>query len=74
MKRFHTAGYQQIQIDLHVIKNFFKDYLIIDVENIIDGFGFEILKNCHFNTSNAESFDESVIILFILNIYYIILF
>jgi hypothetical protein len=68
MKRFHTAGYQQIQIDLHIIKNFFKDYLIIDVENIVDGFGLEILKNCHFNTLNAESFDESVIYFIFLTI------
>ena len=57
MKKFSVFGYQQIQIDLCFINSFFKDNLIaVDIENILDGFNNEILKNCQ---SNTVGFEES---------------
>ena len=60
MKKFNRQGFQQIQIDLNLIKMFFKENLIIDVDNILDGFFLEIMNNVSFNTKNPENFDEQV--------------
>ena len=60
MKKFNRQGFQQIQIDLNLIKMFFKENLIIDVDNILDGFFLEIMNNVSFNTKNPENFDEEV--------------
>lgn len=46
---------------MNVIKNFFREFLIADVESILDGFFLEIMKNCGFNCANPEPFDETVI-------------
>ena len=51
LKKFSCFGYQQIQCDLGFIHSFFKENLVfVDVENILDGFQNEIIKNCEFNT------------------------
>ncbi len=51
IKKFSPFGYQQIQADLGFIHSFFKENLVfVDVENILDGFQNEIIKNCEFNT------------------------
>ena len=51
IKKFYPFGYQQIQADLGFIHSFFKENLVfVDVENILDGFQNEIIKNCEFNT------------------------
>lgn len=53
LKKFSCFGYQQVQIDLSSIQSFFKDNLVVvDIENIIEGFHKEIIKNCAFNTVN----------------------
>lgn len=57
LKKFSIYGYQQIQIDLSFIHSFFKENLVVvDVENILDGFNNEIMKNCIFN-ANINSND-----------------
>jgi len=61
IKKFNKQGFQQIQIDLNLIKIFFKENLIIDVDNILDGFFLEIMNNASFNTKNPENFDEQVL-------------
>ena len=60
LKKFSIYGFQQIQIDINLIKYIFRENIIIDLENILDGFFLEIMRNCSFNTQNPESFDESV--------------
>ena len=65
IKKFSVAGFQQIQLDMNFVKYFFRENLIIDVENILNGFFLEIMKNCSFNTENPETFDETVFIYFI---------
>jgi hypothetical protein len=53
LKKFSNFGYQQIQIDIAYIQNFFKkNFIFVDVENILEGFHNEIIKNCAFNTIN----------------------
>ena len=53
LKKFSNFGYQQIQIDVAYIQNFFKkNFIFVDVENILEGFHNEIIKNCAFNTIN----------------------
>jgi hypothetical protein len=78
MRKFNKQGFQQIQIDLNLIKIFFKENFIIDTENILDGFFLEIMNNVSFNTKNPENFDEQVKAFFLLNKYinikFIILF
>lgn len=59
-KKFSQAGFQQIQLDMNLIKYFFRENLIIDTENILDGFFLEIMKNCSFNTDDPQLFDEFV--------------
>lgn len=55
---------------MNLIKYFFKENLIIDIENILDGYFLEIMKNTNFNSLSSESFDESVRRLYnILNIF-----
>ena len=61
IKKFNQQGFQQAQLDLNFIKYFLKENIIIDTENILDGFFLEIMKTCSTNTLNPESFDESVI-------------
>ena len=65
MKKFSVFGYQQVQIDLSFICNFFKNNLIyVDVENILEGFYNEIIRNCAFNTLNydkSSNFSEDLI-------------
>lgn len=70
MKKFNKQAFQQVQLDLNLIKYFFRENIIIDVENILDGFFLEIMKNCSFNASNPESFDESVKMEFFNNLLY----
>lgn len=60
MKKFSNAGCQQIQIDVSILKAFLREFLIIDVEDILDGFYLEITKNCGFNCLNPQNFDDSV--------------
>jgi hypothetical protein len=60
LRKFSKGGFQQIQLDLNLIKYFFKEHLIIDVENILDGFFMETVMNTKFNAQDIESFDESV--------------
>jgi hypothetical protein len=62
-KKFSQAGFQQIQLDMNLIKYFFRENIIIDLENILDGFFLEIMKNCSYNTKDPQLFDESVIII-----------
>lgn len=62
MIRFSKQGFQQIQLDMNLIKYFFREYLIVDLENVLDGFFLEIMKTCSFNTVNPEPFDETVIL------------
>jgi hypothetical protein len=64
LKKFSKEGFQQVQLDMNLIKYFFRDYLIIDVEKILDGFYLEILKNSSSNCLNPDLFDEMVFILF----------
>jgi hypothetical protein len=60
MKKFNKQAFQQVQLDMNLIKYFFRENIIIDVENVLDGFFLEIMKNCSCNATNPESFDESV--------------
>jgi hypothetical protein len=50
-----------------LVKTFFRENLIIDVDNILDGFFLEIMNNSSLNTKEAEIFDEQVTLLFIIN-------
>lgn len=60
LKKFSVFSYQQIQIDLCFIHSFFKENLVVvDVENILDGFNNEIMKNCAFNTITNSSDSEN---------------
>ena len=65
IKKFSPFGYQQIQADLGFIHSFFKENLVfVDVENILDGFQNEIIKNCEFNTfglSNENKLSNDLI-------------
>jgi len=67
LRKFNKQGFQQIQIDLNLVKTFFRENLIIDVDNILDGFFLEIMNNSSLNTKEAEIFDEQVTLLFIIN-------
>jgi hypothetical protein len=49
MKKFNKQAFQQVQLDLNLIKYFFRENIIIDVENILDGFFLEIMKNCSYS-------------------------
>ncbi len=69
MKTFNKQGFQQIQIDLNLIKTFFKENLIIDVDNILDGFFLEIMNNAILNCKEAEIFDEQVKNKFLFKVY-----
>jgi len=60
-KMFSKKGYQQIQINLNYVKNFFRENLINDFQNFLDGFFYEIMKNCSWNTIKPETFNEGVI-------------
>jgi len=69
LKTFNKQGFQQIQIDLNLIKTFFKENLIIDVDNILDGFFLEIMNNAILNCKEAEIFDEQVKNKFLFKVY-----
>lgn len=60
MKKFNKQGFQQIQLDINLVKFFFRENLIVDVDNILDGFFLEIMNNSSVNTKNPEVFDEQV--------------
>ncbi len=60
MKKFNKQAFQQVQLDMNLVKYFFRENIIVDVESILDGFFLEIMKNCSHNTLQPESFDESV--------------
>lgn len=60
LRKFNKQGFQQIQLDLNLIKIFFRENLIVDVDNILDGFFLEIMNNASYNTKNPEVFDEQV--------------
>jgi hypothetical protein len=60
VKKFNTGGFQQMQIDINLAKYFFRENIIIDTENILDGYFLEIMKNVSFNCSKPESFDDTV--------------
>ena len=60
MKKFNKQGFQQIQLDINLVKFFFRENLIVDVDNILDGFFLEIMNNSSINTKNPEVFDEQV--------------
>ena len=59
-KLFSKKGYQQIQINMNYVKYFFRENLINDFQNFLDGFFYEIMKNCSWNTIQPESFNEGV--------------
>jgi len=59
-KIFSTKGYQQIQINMNYVKYFFRENLITDFQNFLDGFFYEIMKNCSWNTIHPETFNEGV--------------
>jgi hypothetical protein len=60
LKRFSTSAFQQMQIDINFIKYFFRENLIVDIENILDGFFLEIISNIENNTLSPKHFDETV--------------
>jgi hypothetical protein len=65
LTKFNTQGFQQVQIDMNLIKYFLRENIISDTENILDGFFLEIMKNCSFNCTFTKTFDDTVSIKFL---------